>query len=116
VPIAAWAGIFIADIAMRRKNYDEGALYSVWGRYHEVNFNAIFVLILATVVGFGFVASPDRSITWTTWEGYLYNLLGITADNSAWYYSNIGVLLSVVIGFLGHLLLGRRVVKRQENN
>jgi purine-cytosine permease-like protein len=116
VPIAAWAGIFIADIAMRRKNYDEGALYSVWGRYHTVNFNAIFVLLLATVVGFGFVASPDRSITWTTWEGYLYNLLHITPDTSAWYYSNIGVLLAVVIGFVGHLLLGRRMVKRQENS
>ncbi|MEN9753378.1 MAG: hypothetical protein RL670_1069 [Actinomycetota bacterium] len=115
VPIAAWVGIFIADLLLRRKNYDEGALYSIWGRYHEVNGWAVFTLIFASVVGFGFVASPDASLTWTLWEGYFYRLLGITGDNSPWYWSNIGILLAVVVGFLGYLLLGRRAVKRQES-
>ncbi|MEY4000462.1 MAG: hypothetical protein RLZZ626_817, partial [Actinomycetota bacterium] len=31
-----------------------------------------------------------------------------------WYYSNIGVFLALVIGFVGHLLAGRSLVKRQE--
>ncbi len=115
VPIAAWTGIFIADLMMRRKNYDESALYSIWGRYHSVNFAAIFVMLVATVVGFGFVASPDMSIAWTQWEGYFYKALRMTPDNSAWYYSNVGILLAVAIGFLGQLLLGRGAVKRQEN-
>jgi purine-cytosine permease-like protein len=115
VPIAAWAGIFIADLLMRRKNYDEPALYSGWGRYRKVNAQAVFLLIFASVLGFGFVASPDTSITWTRWEGYFYAALGITGDNSAWYWSNIGVFLAVVVGFLGQLLFGRRAVRRQES-
>ena len=115
VPIAAWTGIFIADLAMRRKNYDSSALYSVWGRYHAVNMNSVLVLIISTVIGFGFVSSPDRSITWTDWEGYFYSALHITADNSAWYYSNVGILIAVLLGFLGQLVFGRAAVRRQEN-
>ncbi|MEI6591108.1 MAG: cytosine permease, partial [Actinomycetes bacterium] len=114
VPIAAWTGIFIADLSMRRKEYDASALYSIWGRYHSVNLGAVLLLIVATVIGFGFVASPDVSITWTQWEGYFYRALNLTPDNSAWYYSNVGVLLAVAVGFIGQLLFGRKAVKRQE--
>jgi hypothetical protein len=66
------------------------------------------------VIGFGFVASPDVSITWTQWEGYFYRALNLTPDNSAWYYSNVGVLLAVAVGFVGQLMFGRKAVKRQE--
>ncbi len=33
VPMAAWAGILIADILRRRKDYDEAALFDARGRY-----------------------------------------------------------------------------------
>jgi hypothetical protein len=114
VPMAAWAGIFIADLALRKKSYDEAALFSAKGRYGSVNPVAVSVLLVASFVGYGFIASPDTSLTFTTWEGYLYAALGITGDNSAWYYSNIGVFLALVIGFVGQYLLGRKSVERQE--
>jgi len=114
VPMAAWAGIFIADLALRKKSYDETALYSAKGRYGSVNPVAVTVLIVASFVGYGFIASPDTSLAFTTWEGYLYAALGLTGDNSAWYYSNIGVFLALVIGFVAQYLLGRKAVERQE--
>ena len=33
VPLAAWAGIMIADLALRRRDYDEDALFDASGRY-----------------------------------------------------------------------------------
>jgi hypothetical protein len=71
-------------------------------------------MVLAVVVGFGFIASPDNSLTWTNWEGYLYRLLGITGDNSSWYWSNIGVLLALVLGYVGKLALDGPTVSKQE--
>jgi purine-cytosine permease-like protein len=114
VPMAAWAGIFIADLALRKKSYDEAALYTAKGRYGSVNPVAVGTMIVASVVGYGFIASPDTSLAFTTWEGYLYAALGMTGDNSAWYWSNIGVFLALVIGFVGQYLLGRKSVERQE--
>ena len=114
VPMAAWAGIFIADLLQRKKNYDDASLYKSSGRYGSVNLVSVGVMVVAVVVGFGFIASPDASLTWTTWEGYLYAALGITGDNSAWYWSNIGVLLALIIGFVGKLALDGANVRKQE--
>ena len=114
VPMAAWAGIFIADMIHRKKNYDDASLYTAAGRYGSINPIAVTVLIVASFIGFGFIASPDETISWTLWEGYLYKLLNITGDNSPWYWSNIGVLLAIVVGFVGQLLLGRSAVRKQE--
>lgn len=114
VPMAAWAGIFIADIALRKKNYDESSLYTPTGRYGSFNWVAVGSMLVAMLVGYGFISSPDTSLAFTTWEGYLYNLLGINGDNSAWYYSNIGVFIALAIGFLGQYLFGRQGVAKQE--
>ena len=114
VPMAAWAGIFIADLALRKKSYDEAALYDAKGRYGSVNPVAVTVLLVASFVGYGFIASPDTSLAFTTWEGYLYAALGLNGDNSSWYYSNIGVFLALAIGFVAQYLLGRKAVERQE--
>lgn len=113
VPMAAWAGIFIADLLLRKKDYDDASLYSASGRYGSVNFVAVGTMVLATVIGYGFISSPDTSLTFTTWEGYLYGVFGVNGDSS-WYYSNIGVFIALVIGFVGQYLLGRSAVERQE--
>jgi purine-cytosine permease-like protein len=114
VPMAAWAGIFIADLIQRKKDYDDASLYKASGRYGSINWVTVGVLVVSSIVGFGFVASPDTSITWTLWEGYFYKLLNITGDNSAWYWSNIGILLAIVVGFVGQLALGGAAVREQE--
>src|SRR4029079_16537849 len=41
VPLAAWAGIMIADIALRKGDYDEEALFDPAGRYGSVDVPAL---------------------------------------------------------------------------
>ena len=112
VPMAAWTGIFIADLVLRKRDYDEPSLYTASGRYGSVNWLAVTTMVVASVIGYGLIASPDTSITWTTWEGYLYRSFGL--DQSTWYYSNIGVFIALVIGFVAHYFLGRSAVAKQE--
>jgi purine-cytosine permease-like protein len=115
-PIAAWTGVFIADLVLRKRDYNDNALYSAKGRYGSINFSGFLTMIVGTVVGFGLIVSPDVSLTWTTWEGYIFRALGFTADNPGdWYYSNIGVFVALAIGFVGHFVFGRNAVKRQES-
>jgi cytosine/uracil/thiamine/allantoin permease len=107
--------LFIADLVLRKKDYTDADLYTAKGRYGSVNWSGLGAMLVATIVGLGFIVSPDLSLTWTTWEGYLFKALGATADNPGdWYYSNIGVFLALVIGFLGHFVFGRAGVSRQE--
>jgi purine-cytosine permease-like protein len=115
-PIAAWTGVFIADLVLRKRDYNDNALYSAKGRYGSINFSGFLTMIVGTVVGFGLIVSPDVSLTWTTWEGYIFRALGFTADNPGdWYFSNIGVFVALAIGFVGHFVFGRNAVKRQES-
>ncbi len=40
--------------------------------------------------------------------------LGLGGTTGDWAYANLGVLVSLAIGFFGILLFGRRVIRRQE--
>ncbi len=60
VPIAGWAGIFIADILLRRKNYSEADLYNPKGRYGNVRWLAIMLIVLGTAIGWGLVINTLR--------------------------------------------------------
>jgi NCS1 family nucleobase:cation symporter-1 len=113
VPIAAWAGIFLADILLRRKDYADGELYTPTGRYGSVNWLAIALIVVGTVIGWGFVLSTS-AVPWLAWQGYL---LGSPdgAFYGAWAYANLGVLFALVIGFAGTLIGGRGRIRRQES-
>ena len=50
---------------------------------------------------------------WLNWQGYLLGpAKGAFREN--WAYANLGVLASLVIGFLGTLIFGRSAIRRQE--
>ena len=55
VPMAAWCGIFLGDLASRRKAYAEADLYDPHGRYGSVNLLAVATMVVATVIGWGLV-------------------------------------------------------------
>lgn len=122
VPIAAWAGIMIADIALRQRDYDDAALFDATGRYGSVNWPAIATMVVASVVGWGLVVNNFATdASWNNWQGYLLHPLGLgTWDQEGgfwtgnWAYANLGVLLAFAIGFLATLLLQRGRVARQE--
>ncbi|WP_122263630.1 purine-cytosine permease family protein [Ornithinimicrobium cerasi] len=113
VPIAAWAGILMADVALRRRDYDERALFDRTGRYGDWNWVAIGIMAVASVIGWGLVINLFADAApWNNWQGYLLGPIG--GREGTWAWANTGVLVSLAIGFLGWLALGRSIVRRQE--
>lgn len=113
VPIAAWAGIFLADMALRRKDYAEADLFNPHGRYGAVGWAAVGFMVLGTIVGWGLVDNSSAT-SLLKWQGYFFSPLGIHAD-SPWHGSNIGIFAALAIGFLGYVLVAPRAVRRQES-
>ncbi|KUM86939.1 allantoin permease [Streptomyces pseudovenezuelae] len=112
VPIAAWCGILLADLSLRRRDYDETDLYRPSGRYGDVPPTPLILTLLATGLGWGLVTNSAAS--WLDWQGYLLGPLGLGGTSGAWAYANLGVLAALAVGFLGTLALGRGRVRAQE--
>lgn len=110
VPIAAWTGIFLADLALRRRTYDGHDLHDATGRYGGWRPVPLVLLAAATAVGWGLVTNDQAA--WLTWQGYLLGPLG--GRPGAWARANLGVLAALLIGFVGTLCLSRGAVRRQE--
>src|SRR4051794_11277480 len=98
VPIAAWCGIFLGDLAMRRRDYAEDDLFDPRGRYGNVQAVPLVLLVVGTVLGWGLVTNTYAS--WLGWQGYLLDLFGV-ADDSPWRFANLGVLVAFAVGLLG---------------
>ncbi|OLZ73474.1 allantoin permease [Streptomyces sp. IMTB 2501] len=112
VPIGAWCGIMLADVALRRRDYDEGDLYRPQGRYGDIPLPPLLLTLAATAVGWGLVTNTAAG--WLTWQGYLLGPLGLGGKTGAWAYANLGVLVALALAFLGTLLTGRGRVRAQE--
>jgi purine-cytosine permease-like protein len=114
VPIAAWAGIFVADLLLRHAPYADAELYDPRGRYGSIHWPAVILIFVGTFVGWGLVTNTFAG--WLDWQGYLLEPLGLGSKvDGAWAYANLGVFVAFAVGFLGWLLLGRSVVARQES-
>ena len=113
VPIAAWCGIFLADMLLRRQDYDVLDLFRADGRYGNVRWLPIGLIVVGTVVGWGLVTNGFAG--WLTWQGYLLESVGLGGREGEWAYANLGVLFALVIGFLGILVFGRGAIREQES-
>jgi NCS1 family nucleobase:cation symporter-1 len=112
VPIAAWAGVFVADLMMRHAPYTDAELYDPRGRYGAVHLPAVLLVVVGTGLGWGLVTNGLAD--WLTWQGYLLEPLGLGGKSGDWAYANLGVFVAFVVGLVGWLLLGRSTVARQE--
>ena len=112
VPIAAWCGIMLADIAARRRDYAEDDLYRPEGRYGDVRWLPVLTVLVATGIGWGLVTNTLAS--WLTWQGYLLGAFGLGGKDGSWAYANLGVLVALVLGFVVQWFGGRPAVRRQE--
>jgi hypothetical protein len=114
VPMAAWCGIFLADLASRRAPYADAELYDPRGRYGSVGWLAVLTMIITTLIGWGLVVvyySDEFS-----WGGYLLEPLGLGPRlDGPWTYANLGVLAALVLSFLVQRLAGAGSVRRQES-
>lgn len=111
VPIAVWSAIFVADVIMRKKAYSEKDLYDPRGIYGSVNKKSIALMIIGSIVGWGFVTNTFAS--WLSWQGYFLGVIG--GKDGAWAYSNIGVVIALIIGFVGHIAFARKAISKQES-
>lgn len=112
VPIAAWCGIVLADLALRKRDYAEPDLYDARGRYGSVQPVPLALLLVGTVVGWGLVTNTYAG--WLDWQGYLLGASGLGGREGDWAYANLGVLAAFLIGLLGTLALRRSAVRAQE--
>lgn len=123
VPVAAWAGIMIADIALRRGDYDDEALFDPRGRYGAVDWTSVGTMVVASVLGWGLVVNANSAdAPWLDWQGFLLEPLGLgtrLADGAGWDgtwpYANLGVLLAFALGLVVTALARRGTVRRQES-
>ncbi|MEP9381175.1 purine-cytosine permease family protein [Nocardioides cheoyonin] len=111
VPIAAWCGIFLGDLALRRADYADTELYDRRGRYGSVRWSAVVTMVVGTVVGWGLVTNTYAG--WLKWQGYLLDPFGLGGKDGRWAGANLGVLAALVIGLVG-ALVGAAAVRRQE--
>ncbi|OIQ76711.1 permease for cytosine/purines, uracil, thiamine, allantoin [mine drainage metagenome] len=112
VPLAAWGGIFIADVVLRKSEYRDEDLYRDNGIYGSINFKSLLLLAAGSIVGWGLVTNTFAS--WLSWQGFLLKPLGFGGKEGAWAYANLGVLAALAIGFVGYYLSAKSDVARQE--
>jgi purine-cytosine permease-like protein len=112
VPVAAWCGIMLADIANRRRDYAEADLFDRRGRYGDVQWLPVATMVVATAIGWGLVT--NLSAKWLTWQGYLLDPLGLGGKDGNWAFANLGVLFALVAAFLVQYFAGRPAVQLQE--
>lgn len=112
VPIAGWCGVMLADIAMRRADYSEPELYDRTGRYGDIRWLPVALVVLASAIGWGLVT--NSSAGWLSWQGYLLAPIGLGGKTGAWAYANLGVLVALGLGFGPTMVIGRRAIRSQE--
>ncbi|MFC7491022.1 MULTISPECIES: purine-cytosine permease family protein [unclassified Knoellia] len=125
VPLASWAGIMIADIALRRRDYDDDALFDSTGRYGAFDWVSIGTMVATSVLGWGLVVnSYADDAAWNNWQGFLLDPLGLGTfiddpAGSYWEgtfaYANLGVLLAFLLSFVLTYVARRGTVQRQES-
>ncbi|MDO5724624.1 MAG: cytosine permease [Flaviflexus sp.] len=112
-PIASWAGIMIADIALRKKDYDEAALFDPEGRYGAWDWTSIITMIVSSIIGWGLVINMfAEEAAWNNWQGFLLVPLG--GKEGSWAWANLGVFVSLVLSFVVTYLARSRTVAIQE--
>lgn len=112
VPVAAWCGVMLADILLRRRDYAEPELFDARGRYGSVQPVALAGLVIGTALGWGLVTNGNAD--WLKWQGYLLSPFGLGGKTGSWAFANLGVLVALVFAFVLTLIFDAAAVRRQE--
>lgn len=113
VPLASWAGILIADILRRRKDYDDVALFDAKGRYGAWDWTSIITMVVTSIIGWGLVINNFAAeAAWNNWQGYLLFLVG--GKDGDWAYANLGVFFALVLSFVVTYFARAGKIRRQE--
>jgi purine-cytosine permease-like protein len=110
VPMAAWAGIFGAEMMIRNKGFHSQSLVNRGGIYPDVNWANVIMLVVATVVGFGLTTA---TVGWLSWQGYLFPVLDVPLSSDL-AGSDLGVFAALILGILTPIIAGIPGIRRQE--
>jgi purine-cytosine permease-like protein len=113
VPVAAWCGVMLADILLRRRDYAEPDLFDPRGRYGSVRPVPVLCILLGTFLGWGLVTNSLAS--WLHWQGYLLGPFGLGGRTGSWAFANLGVLVALVLAFVITVVADRGPIRRQES-
>lgn len=111
VPIATWSAIFVTDVLLRKRAYSEEDLYKESGRYGSWNKRSLLIMATGTFIGWGFVTNTFAS--WLSWQGYLLFIIG--GKDGSWAFANVGVLLALAVGSVGHFFSSRARIICEES-
>ena len=114
VPVAAWCGVMLADVVLRRRDYAQAELYDNRGRYGDVRLPAVLLVVIGTGLGWGLVMNTNSDAGWLNWQGYLLGPFGLGGKGGSWAYANLGILLALAVGFVGALAFDSTRVRSQE--
>ncbi|WGH89848.1 cytosine permease [Auritidibacter ignavus] len=113
VPLAAWAGILIADILTRRADYHEPSLFNPRGLYGSWDLISLVTFVISSIIGWGLVINQFAAeAPWNNWQGYFLGPLG--GKDGDWAYSNLGVIVALVLSFVVTFLARRPIIRAQE--
>jgi NCS1 family nucleobase:cation symporter-1 len=109
VLLAAWAAIFLTDMALfrRRGGYSERDLYASEGIYGVVNPAGVVAFLVASFVGLGLVTSSAPIFSWV---GYLLRWFGW--EDSALASSSIGLFIGFILAGALYAVLSKLVPVR----
>ena len=108
VPVAAWSGIFVSDVLIRRIAYHEVSLSRGYGFYKSVNLTNLLGWIAAVFLGWGLIKSNLFELQWL---GYLS---GYASNSIFWAVSNFGIVIAFAVGLLLPVAGGIPRIKKQE--
>ena len=109
VPIATWSAIFVADVLLRKRDYDERDLFNENGRYGSWNLRSLSIMAIGSIVGWGFVTNPFAS--WLGWQGYFLGIFG--GKTGSWAGANLGVAFALIVGFVGYFATSRKRINAE---
>lgn len=109
VPVAAWSGIFVSDILIRRIAYHEISLSRSYGFYKSVNWVNLSAWVIATALGYGLIYSTQPGFNWT---GFIADAM---VNQQFWATTSFGIIIAFAFGSLTPLAAGIPRIKRQES-
>ena len=110
VPVAAWTGILMGDLLLRRRRLATDSLLRRGGVYPDWRWPNVIGLVAVSAIGLGLVTADAAGLRW---EGYLYRLVGVDTQGAV-ASADLGVPVALVLGLGLALVAGRRAVRRQE--
>jgi purine-cytosine permease-like protein len=112
VPVAAWAGIFSAEMMIRTRRFDSPSLLAPGGVYPQVRIANLLGFLIISALGFGLSSATFPGLTW---QGYLFPLLGVAPEDPL-ATSDVGVLVALVLGIIVPLATAIPAIRRQERD